>query len=45
MMLVLMPIAGAGYFGLNRGIGAPIATFILHLVYRETIPADAEEDG
>jgi uncharacterized membrane protein YagU involved in acid resistance len=33
MMLIPMPMAGAGLFGLNLGIAAPIATFILHVIY------------
>jgi hypothetical protein len=33
MMLVVMPLAGAGLFGLNLGIGSPITTFALHAVF------------
>lgn len=33
MMIVVMPMAGAGLFGLVIGIGAPIATLVLHWVY------------
>ncbi len=33
MMVVLMPMAGAGLFGLGMGIMAPIMTLILHLVF------------
>jgi hypothetical protein len=33
MMIVLMPMAGAGLFGLKLGLMAPIATLILHWVY------------
>ena len=33
MMIIPMPMAGAGLFGLNLGIGAPIATLILHIVF------------
>lgn len=33
MMVVLMPMAGAGLFGMNLGIMAPIMTLILHLVF------------
>ncbi len=33
MMVVLMPMAGAGLFGLNLGVMAPVATFVLHCVY------------
>ncbi len=32
-MIVVSPIAGAGFFGANLGIEAPIATFVLHLIY------------
>ena len=33
MMLVIMPVAGAGLFGLNLGPMAPVMTLILHIVY------------
>lgn len=33
MMLVIMPIAGAGVFGLSLGMMAPLMTLILHGVY------------
>ena len=33
MMVMVMPMAGAGLFGLHLGIGAPVATLILHWVY------------
>lgn len=33
MMVVLMPMAGAGVFGLNLGISAPIMTLMLHLIF------------
>lgn len=33
MMVVVMPIAGAGLFGLHLGIGAPVATLVLHWVF------------
>ncbi len=33
MMVVLMPMAGAGLFGMGMGIMAPIMTLILHLVF------------
>lgn len=33
MMVIVMPIAGAGVFGLNIGIMAPVMTLVLHLVY------------
>ncbi len=33
MMVGPMPMAGAGLFGLNIGIQAPVATLVLHVVY------------
>jgi hypothetical protein len=33
MMVLYMPLAGAGLFGLHRGIAAPIMTLVMHLVY------------
>lgn len=33
MMLVLMPLGGAGWFALNAGFGAPVTQLVLHLVY------------
>lgn len=33
MMIIPMPMAGAGFFGLNLGIGAPIATLVLHIIF------------
>jgi len=33
MMVMVMPMAGAGLFGLNMGMMAPIMTLILHLIY------------
>lgn len=33
MMIVAMPMAGAGFFGMSIGIMAPLATLVLHLVY------------
>ena len=33
MMLIVMPIAGAGLFGFGIGLSVPIATLILHLIY------------
>ena len=32
-MLLGMPLAGRGLFGLNDGVAIPIATFILHIVF------------
>jgi hypothetical protein len=33
MMIVFMPIAGAGWFGLALGGPAPVATFLMHLIF------------
>ena len=33
MMMVLMPMASAGLFGLNLGISTPIMTLMLHLIF------------
>ncbi len=33
MMIVVMPIAGAGLFGASLGIMAPVMTFVLHVIY------------
>ena len=33
MMLVLMPMAGAGLFGLRLGTMAPLMTLVLHLIF------------
>lgn len=33
MMVIPMPMAGAGLFGLNLGIGAPVATLVLHVIF------------
>ncbi len=33
MMVVVMPMAGAGIFGMNLGIMAPIMTLMLHVIY------------
>ena len=39
MMVVLMPMAGAGLFGLNLGISAPIMTFALHVIFGAVLGA------
>lgn len=39
MMIIPMPMAGAGLFGLDLGIGAPIATLILHIVFGAVLGA------
>lgn len=33
MMLMLMPMVGAGFFGLNMGVMAPLMTLVLHLIF------------
>jgi hypothetical protein len=33
MMIAIMPVAGAGFFGMHIGPEAPVATLILHIVY------------
>jgi len=33
MMVVVMPMAGAGLFGLSMGIAAPVMTLMMHLVF------------
>ena len=33
MMLVLMPMAGAGMFAMSMGIMAPLMTLVLHLIF------------
>lgn len=39
MMVVLMPMMGAGLFGLQMpsGVMVPVATFILHLIFGATL--------
>ena len=39
MMIVVMPIAGAGLFGLHIGLGAPVATLVLHWVFGAVLGA------
>ena len=39
MMVAVMPMAGAGLFGLHLGMGAPIATLMLHWVYGAVLGA------
>lgn len=33
MMIVLMPMAGAGLFGMSMGVMAPVMTLVLHLIF------------
>lgn len=39
MMIAVMPMAGAGLFGLRLGIGAPMATLMLHWVFGAVLGA------
>lgn len=39
MMIIPMPMAGAGLFGLNLGIGAPVATLVLHIIFGAVLGA------
>ena len=39
MMIVFMPVAGHGFFGLSLGIAAPVATFMQHLVFGAVLGA------
>lgn len=33
MMIMVMPMAGAGFFGMAMGIMAPIMTLVLHVIF------------
>ena len=33
MMIVMMPMAGAGLFGLGLSMMTPVATLVLHIVF------------
>lgn len=37
MMVMVMPMAGAGFFGLRFGIAAPVMTLLLHIVFGATL--------
>jgi uncharacterized membrane protein YagU involved in acid resistance len=39
MMIMIMPMAGAGLFGIHLGLGAPIATLVLHWVFGTVLGA------
>jgi hypothetical protein len=39
MMILVMPMAGAGLFGMNLGIMAPIMTLVLHIVFGAVLGA------
>ena len=33
MMVMMMPMAGAGMFGMKMGVMAPMMTLVLHLIF------------
>jgi len=33
MMVAMMPMAGAGFFGMQLGIMAPVLTLVMHIVF------------
>jgi len=33
MMVIAMPMSGAGLFGMNLGMMAPVMTLMLHLIW------------
>ncbi|MVS97415.1 DUF6789 family protein [Devosia marina] len=39
MMIVVIPMVGAGLFGINMGIMAPIMTFMLHAIFGAVLGA------
>lgn len=39
MMIVMMPMAGAGFFGLNLGMAGPVMTLVLHLIFGAVLGA------
>jgi len=39
MMVAMMPMAGAGMFGVGLGVGAPVLTLMLHLVFGAALGA------
>ncbi len=45
MMFAIMPMAGAGFFGMNFGMMAPVMTLVLHIIYGAVLGAvyDAEK--
>lgn len=54
LMIIVMPMAGAGLFGLQLGLMAPIATLMLHWIYGAVLggvygagrtPASATDTG
>ena len=39
MMIMIMPMAGAGLFGMNMGIMAPMMTLVLHVIFGAVLGA------
>lgn len=39
MMIVVMPMAGAGLFGMNMGMMAPVMTLVLHIIFGAVLGA------
>ncbi|AML53031.1 DUF6789 family protein [Falsihalocynthiibacter arcticus] len=39
MMIVIMPMAGAGLFGLGLGMMAPVMTLVLHIIFGAVLGA------
>ena len=39
MMIIFMPVAGAGFFGLAIGLPVVVATLVLHLIYGAVLGA------
>lgn len=40
VMIMPMPLAGAGLFGMDLGIGTPIATLVRYIVFGAVLGAD-----
>lgn len=39
MMILIMPMAGAGFFGLGLGVMAPVMTLVLHIIFGAVLGA------
>lgn len=39
MMIVMMPMTGAGFFGMGLGLAAPVITLMLHLIFGAVLGA------
>lgn len=39
MMIAVMPMAGAGIFGMNMGMMAPVMTLVLHIIFGAVLGA------